>query len=365
MYLIRKADNALSELQRTTFSELGFRERDHLQEWIAKKTDIFGEELLIIQKEFDGFNDTKERLDLLALDKDGRLVVIENKLDDSGRDVVWQALKYASYCSTLRKDQIASIYQDYLNRFDKGAQAADKLSEFLEADYEELQLNEGNSQRIILVAAQFRKEVTSTVLWLMGHQLKIQCFKVAPYALGDQLLLKVDRILPLKETEELMIVLDQKSKEEKSTEHELKHRHRLRLDFWEVLLEGLRKKDLKLFANISPSKDHWLSAGSGTSGCAFSVVFNKDCARIELVFGSGHKELNKQRFDQFQQAKAAIEKTFEHPLTWRRLDHKISSYIVFERAFDCYDPANWPEVVGWFCEHLPRFEQAMRPLLGK
>ena len=45
-----------------------------------------GEELLIIQKEFSGFDDTQERLDLLALDKDGRLVVIENKLDDSGRD---------------------------------------------------------------------------------------------------------------------------------------------------------------------------------------------------------------------------------------------------------------------------------------
>jgi RecB family endonuclease NucS len=51
---------------------------------------------LIIQKEFDGFNDTKERLDLLALDKQGNLVIIENKLDDSGKDVTWQVIKYAS-----------------------------------------------------------------------------------------------------------------------------------------------------------------------------------------------------------------------------------------------------------------------------
>ncbi len=63
--------------------------------------ESLGEELLIIQKEFDGFDETRERLDLLALDKQGSLVVIENKLDDSGRDVVWQALKYASYCSSL------------------------------------------------------------------------------------------------------------------------------------------------------------------------------------------------------------------------------------------------------------------------
>ena len=40
----------------------------------SKNPEVLGEELLIIQKEFDGFNDTKERLDLLALDSDGGLV---------------------------------------------------------------------------------------------------------------------------------------------------------------------------------------------------------------------------------------------------------------------------------------------------
>ena len=44
-----------------------------------------------------------EQLPLSALDKP---VIIENKLDDTGRDVVWQALKYTSYCSTLTNIQI-------------------------------------------------------------------------------------------------------------------------------------------------------------------------------------------------------------------------------------------------------------------
>ena len=76
--------------------------------------DALGEELLIIQKEFAGFDDTRERLDLLALDKRGQLVIIENKLDDSGRDVVWQAVKYAAYCSNLTKTQIIDI--DWLGK---------------------------------------------------------------------------------------------------------------------------------------------------------------------------------------------------------------------------------------------------------
>ena len=67
-----------------------------------------------LPKEFDGFNDTNERLDLLALDKNGNLVIIENKLDDSGKNVVWQALKYAGYCSSLKKDEIKAIFQQYL-----------------------------------------------------------------------------------------------------------------------------------------------------------------------------------------------------------------------------------------------------------
>ena len=97
MYKIDKESNSIQLLEKQSFSSSGFRERENLQEWIAKQPDVLGEDLLIIQKEFRGFNETQERLDLLALDKQGALVVIENKLDDSGKDVTWQALKYASY----------------------------------------------------------------------------------------------------------------------------------------------------------------------------------------------------------------------------------------------------------------------------
>ena len=97
MYAVNKNSNDIQQIKTITFNEAGFKERQHLQEWIAKNPSCLGEELLIIQKEFAGFDDTKERLDLLALDKRGNLVIIENKLDDTGRDVVWQALKYVSY----------------------------------------------------------------------------------------------------------------------------------------------------------------------------------------------------------------------------------------------------------------------------
>lgn len=111
MFIIDRHTNRISLVNVKYFSELGLAECKHLQEWLTYQSDALGEELLIIRKEFDGFDDTRERLNLLALDKDGNLVIIENKLDDSGRDVVWQVIKYASYCASLTKGQIVDIYQ--------------------------------------------------------------------------------------------------------------------------------------------------------------------------------------------------------------------------------------------------------------
>lgn len=127
MYIIDQTSNSLTKIEQTSFKALKLEERKHLQEWIAKEPSSLGEELLIIQKEFDGFSDTRERLDLLALDKDGNLVVIENKLDDSGRNVTWQAIKYASYCSGLTKQDVIDIYQKYLG---ETASAEESLSDF-------------------------------------------------------------------------------------------------------------------------------------------------------------------------------------------------------------------------------------------
>ena len=190
MYKIDPHGNKIEKLQERSFEELGFKERDNLQEWIAKEPAVLGEDLLIIQKEFAGFSDTHERLDLLALDKRGSLVIIENKLDDTGRDVTWQALKYASYCSSLSRENIRKIYQDYLDKKNTEDKAEEKLSEFFdETDYEDLNLNNGMTQRIILIAAKFRKEVTSTVLWLLNFKVQLQCFRATPYSMGDELFL--------------------------------------------------------------------------------------------------------------------------------------------------------------------------------
>jgi hypothetical protein len=206
MFKIDAAANRIKPLEVKRFTDLGFTERKHLQEWLENYPQALspgeGDELLIIQKEFDGFDDTRERLDLLAIDKEGNLVIIENKLDDSGRDVVWQALKYASYCANLKKQQVVEIFQRYLNQkaqleSAEPANAEKVLLEFLQADdLQSVQLNTLKSQRLILVAAHYRKEVTNTVLWLSQFGVICQCFKVTPYQAGAELFLNVEQKYP-------------------------------------------------------------------------------------------------------------------------------------------------------------------------
>jgi len=361
MFTLNSEDNRITPVSAKSFSELGFTERKHLQEWLAYRPDALGEELLIIQKEFDGFDDTKERLDLLALDKGGNLVIIENKLDDSGRDVVWQALKYASYCASLTKLQVVEIFQKYLNRYQQGGDAYELLSEFFEApDIDEVKLNTGNGQRLMLVAANFRKEVTSTALWLLGQGITVQCFKVTPYALGEQLLLSIDQIIPTPEAKELMIGISAKEAEEKSTEVVLKNRHTLRRAYWEIALEAFQESNCHLYGNISPSKDHWLSAGSGVSGCPYSLIFAQKEMRVVLGLSRSKEEDNKFLFDHLVQHKDTIEQAFGHKLEWLRLDDKKSSRIQFSISADGFNKELWSKWVAWHVEQMPKLEAAFK-----
>ncbi|HCB1586608.1 TPA: DUF4268 domain-containing protein [Citrobacter freundii] len=376
MFTVNHQTNRISPVRTKKFSELGFTERKHLQEWLAHEPSALGEELLIIQKEFDGFDDTRERLDLLALDKDGNLVIIENKLDDSGRDVVWQALKYASYCASLTKAQIVEIYQQYLDRYEPvtgevdllnaPASASARICEFLDApDLDELKLNLGNSQRIMLVAANFRKEVTSTALWLLGQGISIACFKITPYSLGEQLLINIDQIIPTPEAKELMIGINAKEAEEKTTEVVLKNRHTVRREYWECALEAFQKSSCQLYNNISPSKDHWLSAGSGLSGCPYNLIFLQKELRVELWISRGVTEENKYLFDLLSQSKQDIEHTFGAELEWMRLDEKKSCRIQFSTKADGFNKETWPQAVAWHLEQMTKLEKALKGPLQK
>ena len=207
LFRIDPSTHESEEVQEVDFTHLGFRERRNIQEWIAANPGILGEELLVIGKEFSGFDRTNERLDLLAVDVDGRLVVIELKRDDSGADAHWQAIKYASYLHNASPEVIVRMLADHETVSEEVAEG--KLLRHLHADDTTI-LN--NDQRIILASHRFAPEVTSAALWLNekapGENL-ITCIQLTPYqdVKTESLYIQANTIIPVPGAEDYRVVI--------------------------------------------------------------------------------------------------------------------------------------------------------------
>lgn len=210
MYRVDIENKKLIEIPATTYSELNLRERFDIQEWIAGTPEILGEPLMIISKEL--ILPSGRRLDLLAVDKEGALVVIELKRDNSGSDVEWQAIKYASYCSSFSYDEIYKHFAEYLGTDGDDAQV--KIEGFINCEPEDL----NQRQRIILVAKKFHSEVISAVLWLRESEIDIECIRLTPYFdQKGELFINPEIIIPLPEAKDYIQKKESKQKELKQS----------------------------------------------------------------------------------------------------------------------------------------------------
>ena len=192
-------------LAEVEFATLRLQEPRDIQEWIADNPLILGDDLLIVAKEFSGFDGTRERLDLLAIDRTGELVVIELKRDDSGSDTHWQAIKYASYLHGASVDHVVEMLSEYGSMTED--EARQELIQHTDSDENLDRLNK--SQRIILASHRFAREVTSAALWLneqSGRNL-ITCIQLVPYKdiNSDTLYLSVNTIIPTPGAEDYQI----------------------------------------------------------------------------------------------------------------------------------------------------------------
>ncbi len=185
------------------FSHLGLEERRDIQEWVVANPEILGDDLLIIAKEFSDFDQTSERLDLLAIDRDGKLVIVELKRDHSGTDAHWQAIKYASYLRHATSEDILRMLATYDGVSE--AEAEGMILEHIETGSLE---NLNDDQRIILASHRFAPEVTSAVLWLNDKaqdEHLITCVQLIPYQDGDVLYVQTNTIIPIVGTERYSI----------------------------------------------------------------------------------------------------------------------------------------------------------------
>lgn len=205
LFRINPENRESEKITEVDFARLGFQERRDIQEWVAANPSILDDGLLIIGKEFSGFDRTNERLDLLAVDLDGKLVVIELKRDHTGSDAHWQAIKYASYLHRAKREDIIRMYAGYANISE--SEAFDELLQHLGAD-DLSGLN--NDQRIVLASHRFAPEVTSASLWLnekTDDESLITCIQLIPYhdPQTGSLYIQANTIIPMPGAEEYSV----------------------------------------------------------------------------------------------------------------------------------------------------------------
>lgn len=193
-----------------TLEEAGLREREHLQEWVLANPDILGPGTLIITSEFDRWQSRggpeRDRLDILALSNDGHLLIAELKRGAAPDTSEMQAIKYAAMASRFDEDALADAYVDFLRKHHDevltNEEAIDRLAGHTEFGLSDELLR---APRIVLIAAQFPSNLTSSAVWLSEMGLDITLTRIQAYRTAGEIVITVSQHYPPPDVEEFLV----------------------------------------------------------------------------------------------------------------------------------------------------------------
>lgn len=301
MPIYKIENDEIVELQHTTFSIEKIDEARELQKYIINSLNIIEKGLFVLSNEFGDWEDSKRRIDILCLDKDANLVVIELKRTEDGGHMELQSIRYAAMISNMTFDKAVKAFQRYSEK--NGLQIESPQEEILNfLGWDEVNEEDfANDVRIILVSADFSKEITTSVLWLIERDIDIKCIRIKPQKDKSNLYFDIQQIIPLPETTDYQVKLKEKVTEQRQSRRE-----------------------------------------SGKDYSRFSVTIN----------GKGEKYLNKRQTMHFvisESVKSGISPEELMPITgdkrWIWVDKKCETKREFENSsiknVRNYDPSRW------------------------
>ena len=135
----------------------GRKEKDDLEQWIKSNPEILGNDIAIIGQQVQ----TKSGpLDFLGIDRFGNLVIVELKRDKLPREVLAQAIDYASDIASYEPDKLSEICQGFTEHA-----LGDYLAEkFPDTNFEEVVVNQ--AQRLLLVGFAIEEPLHRMIEWL-------------------------------------------------------------------------------------------------------------------------------------------------------------------------------------------------------
>jgi hypothetical protein len=370
MPIFKLTKDALEAVPETAFHAHGIKERVDLQRLLRANIGVVAADVLIIGEEFAEWDDSKRRIDLLGVDRDAKLVVVELKRDDDGGHMELQAIRYAAMVSTMTFARAAEVFEAFLLKTlghgttDGGhPRARERLLEFL--GWDEPRENEFASDvRIVLVAADFSKELTTAVLWLNQRKMDIRCVRLKPYANGADLIVDAQQVVPLPEAEEYTIQIKQK---QDAARLEGSDRHSLRRAFWSDFLPRAGKA-MPRFAGRTPGTAHYVAAPAGINGLRYVYCVWQNQSGVEFYIDrdDGTGAFNKAVFDSLHSRKSEIEKAYGKALGWERLDDKRACRL-FDDTVPCglRSPRDqWRTAYDGMIDAMQRLERALGPQLN-
>jgi Domain of unknown function (DUF4268) len=360
MALYEITSDSLLKITETSFDLAGVRERNDLQRLLKKQIAVIAPDTLVIAEEFGEWEESRRRIDLLGLDGDANLVVIELKRTEDGGHMELQAIRYAAMVSTMTFERAVDIYSRYLSQNGSSADARAAILDFLErAEPDEDSF--AQDVRIILVSANFSKELTTAVMWLNQRDLDIRCIRLVPYQDNGRVLIDVQQVIPLPEAAEYQIQIREKEQKERREKAE-----RLPLPrFWASLL-ALGEGRTALHSKMSPSERGYIGARIGISGLGYWYNALQHTSRVEFYINRPDASANKKLFDELLAHKEDIEASFGGSLTWQRLDDKHACRISYEITAGGYkdEEANWPAIQAAMIDAMVRLEKALAPFIA-
>ncbi|GAA1869631.1 endonuclease NucS domain-containing protein [Asanoa iriomotensis] len=190
-----------------TMASEELQERKHLQQWIIDHPEVLGLDIKVVTMEYDkwvtaGGAKALDRLDVLAVDRGGRLVVVELKRDRAEAAVTMQAINYAAMASRFSLDNLADAHAAFLGSEISRQEALQQLVDWADT------INDDTlaPPRIVLVAGDFGPSITNTALFLHSQGLDIRLIKYQLYRLASgHLVCTTSQLIPVPNAEDYMV----------------------------------------------------------------------------------------------------------------------------------------------------------------
>lgn len=145
----------------------------------------------------------RPRMDVLALHESGRLVIVELKRGESGRDVHGQAINYAALASKLTLDDLATAHQRFLShRKDDTREEIshdEARARILRHVGGTLKSEQLQRPRIILVAGSYPQEVADSARFLTANGIDVALVQVQMWQIGEQRLAGFTTVYPVQD----------------------------------------------------------------------------------------------------------------------------------------------------------------------